>query len=90
MSQRNETCKHLSKLELILSKKRVCDKCVAMRDTWVHLRICQTCAEVNCCDSSKNKHATKHYHETGHPVVISAEPGEKWAWCYTDEIFVEY
>ena len=90
MSQPNETCKHLSNFHLILPKKRVCERCIKMKDTWVHLRVCQTCGEVNCCDSSKNKHATKHFHETGHEVVISAEPGEKWAWCYEDEVFVEY
>jgi uncharacterized UBP type Zn finger protein len=90
MSYSHEVCKHLIDFKLISPKKRLCDKCVKLGDTWVHLRVCQTCGEVNCCDSSKNKHATKHYWETGHPVVISAEPGEKWAWCYGDEMFVEY
>ncbi len=90
MFQSDKICKHLTEFELIIPKKRLCDKCIEMRDAWVHLRVCQTCGEVNCCDNSKNKHATKHFHETGHAVVISAEPGEKWAWCYKDEIFIEY
>lgn len=61
-----------------------------MGDTWVHLRTCQTCGEVHCCDSSKNKHATKHFHRSDHPVVISAEPNEYWAWCYEDEMMMKY
>ncbi len=85
-----ELCDHLGKFDLITPKERRCDKCVEMGDRWVHLRVCQTCGEVNCCDSSKNKHATKHYNRTGHPVIISAQPGEKWAWCYRDETFTEY
>jgi uncharacterized UBP type Zn finger protein len=54
------------------------------------LRICQSCGEVNCCDNSKNKHATRHFMESGHPAIISAEPGERWAWCYIDESFTMY
>jgi hypothetical protein len=56
----------------------------------VHLRTCQTCGATLCCDSSPGKHMTKHFHRTGHPVASSAEPGEKWLWCYADEAFVEY
>ncbi|GGG31735.1 hypothetical protein GCM10011378_05330 [Hymenobacter glacieicola] len=63
---------------------------MALGDTWVHLRVCQTCGHVGCCDSSKNKHATRHFHATQHPVVISAEPGEQWAWCYVDSQLAEY
>jgi uncharacterized UBP type Zn finger protein len=59
-------------------------------DTWVHLRTCQTCGKVYCYNSSKNKHATKHFLQTGHPVVISAERGERWAWCYPDNTLLEY
>lgn len=67
-----------------------CDECVKTGGRWVHLRTCQTCGTTLCCDSSPNKHATAHYQTTGHPVVISAEPGEKWAWCYEDESFKKY
>jgi hypothetical protein len=86
----SKPCQHLNQMPLIESEKYQCDKCIAMGDRWVHLRICQTCGEVNCCDSSKNKHATRHFLESGHPAVISAEPGERWAWCYQDQSFVEY
>ena len=57
-----------------------------MGDSWVHLRLCRTCGHVGCCDSSKNKHATKHFHATKHPIVTSLEPGEDWSWCYDDEV----
>jgi uncharacterized UBP type Zn finger protein len=60
-----------------------------MGDTWVHLRLCLTCGQVGCCDSSKNKHATKHYHQTTHPIIRSFEPGETWRWCYPDELLME-
>ncbi|UPL48234.1 UBP-type zinc finger domain-containing protein [Hymenobacter sublimis] len=67
-----------------------CPECVALGDTWVHLRVCQTCGQVGCCDSSKNKHATRHFHATQHPIVVSAEPGEQWAWCYADNQLAHY
>lgn len=59
-----------------------CLECVALGDTWVHLRVCMTCGHVGCCDSSKHKHATRHAHTQGHPIIKSAEPGETWAYCY--------
>jgi uncharacterized UBP type Zn finger protein len=65
---------------------RVCEDCVKKGDTWVHLRLCLTCGHVGCCDSSKNKHATRHFHSTKHPLVRSIEPGERWIWCYVDEV----
>lgn len=83
-------CGHLSELEVKSSSIYECQECIKTGDIWVHLRICQECGGVHCCDSSPNKHATKHFHDTGHPVVISAEPEERWAWCYADEEFVEY
>lgn len=83
-------CGHLTGLEVRTSSSYECQECVKTGDRWVHLRVCQECGGVHCCDSSPNKHATKHFHETGHPVVVSAEPGERWAWCYEDEKFVEY
>lgn len=61
-----------------------CEDCLKTGGRWVHLRYCLTCNHVGCCDSSPNRHATKHYHATKHPVVTSAEPGETWAWCYVD------
>lgn len=66
-----------------------CEECLKTGDTWVHLRLCLECGHVGCCDNSKNKHATKHFHTTKHPVIKSFEPDEEWLWCYVDELFVE-
>ncbi len=63
-----------------------CEECLRIGDRWVHLRVCLTCGQVGCCDSSPNRHATKHHHATGHPIVQSLEPGEDWSWCYADEV----
>jgi uncharacterized UBP type Zn finger protein len=65
-----------------------CEECLASGDSWVHLRLCRTCGHVGCCDSSKNRHATKHFHATRHPVMRSFQPGESWSWCYVDERMV--
>lgn len=66
-----------------------CEECLQMGDTWVHLRLCEECGHVGCCDDSKNKHATKHFHATHHPVIRSFQPGEDWFWCYVDETIWE-
>ena len=66
-----------------------CEECLAIGDTWVHLRLCLECGHVGCCDSSKNKHATKHFRATKHPVIRSLERGERWLWCYVDEATAE-
>ena len=85
------TCQHIESItELKLAKELVCEECIKIGSDWVHLRTCQTCGATLCCDQSPNKHMTKHYHHTHHPVVISAQPGEKWMWCYVDEVFAEY
>ena len=66
-----------------------CEECLKEGTRWVELRECQSCGHVGCCDSSKGKHATKHYHGTKHPMVRSLERGEDWGWCYADEAFFE-
>jgi uncharacterized UBP type Zn finger protein len=66
-----------------------CEECLAMGSHWVHLRMCLECGHVGCCDQSINKHATKHFHSTTHPVMRSFQPGEDWGWCYVDETFLE-
>ncbi len=82
------TCEHIDKLEEIKrATAHECAECVKIGSHWVHLRTCQTCGVTHCCDASLNKHATKHFHSTQHPVVCSAEPGEDWLWCYADEVF---
>lgn len=84
------TCNHLQDLKIIESEKYECQECVKTGDNWVHLRTCQSCGVTLCCDSSINKHARKHRDESDHPVIISAEPGEKWAYCYNDEQYLRY
>ena len=83
------TCTHLDTIQDVTPSGRGCKECLAMGDLWVHLRLCLTCGHVGCCDSSKNRHATKHFHATGHPIVLSFEPGEDWAWCYVDSEFLD-
>jgi uncharacterized UBP type Zn finger protein len=83
-------CAHILALETVLTaKERVCEECVKTGSTWVHLRTCQTCGGTRCCDSSPNRHASKHARSASHPVASSAEPGENWLYCYADDAFVE-
>ncbi len=81
-------CTHLDQIRDVTPSGDGCNECLRMEDTWVHLRECLICGHVGCCDSSKNKHATKHYHDSGHPIIRSFEPGEDWRWCYEDEVLV--
>jgi len=81
-----ETCTHLKEIKITHTGKKGCEDCLKMGDSWVHLRLCLECGYVGCCDSSKNKHATKHFHRSKHPLVRSLEPGERWVWCYVDEV----
>lgn len=83
-------CAHILSLETVAhAKKLECEECVKIGATWVHLRTCQTCGGTRCCDSSPNRHASKHARASGHPVVCSAEPGESWLYCFPDDAFVE-
>ena len=82
-------CRHLDSVLTDRPNSAGCEECLAMGDTWVHLRLCRTCGHVGCCDDSKNKHATKHFRSTHHPIVTSLEPGEDWSWCYVDELVME-
>ncbi len=80
------SCPHADTLEPVPPRTpRGCEECLTTGGRWVHLRLCLTCGHVGCCDSSPGRHATGHFHNTGHPVVASYEPGERWAWCYIDE-----
>ena len=78
-------CTHLDQIRKVTPHARGCEDCLKIGDTWVHLRLCLTCGHVGCCDSSKNKHATKHYHATTHPIIQSFEPWETWRYCYADD-----
>ena len=81
------TCPHLQSMHHhVRPHSKGCEECLKMGDSWVHLRLCMQCGHVGCCDDSKNKHATKHFHATEHPIMRSLEPGETWGWCYVDEI----
>lgn len=79
------TCQHFEKLSAPAAPTSdVCDRCVAMGDTWVHLRSCLECGTVGCCDNSKNRHARKHWEEHDHPLIRSIELGESWQYCFAD------
>jgi Zn-finger in ubiquitin-hydrolases and other protein len=82
-------CEHLAHAHDLHPKQHLCEDCVKTGDSWVHLRICLTCGHVGCCDSSKNKHATRHFHATHHAIIRSIEPGETWGWCYVDHLTYE-
>lgn len=84
-------CAHLAAITTVKhAKRRVCAECVKTGDQWVHLRTCQECGVTLCCDSSPNHHATNHAKASGHPVIASAEPGERWLYCYPDDAVVGY
>ena len=80
------TCSHLNQIRDVKARVHGCEDCMKTGDRWVHLRLCLTCGHVGCCDTSKNKHATKHFKATGHPIMQSIEPGEAWRWCFIDEL----
>jgi uncharacterized UBP type Zn finger protein len=85
------TCSHLDEVQYLAPDAEVagCPQCMASGSRWVHLRMCQVCGQIGCCDNSPNRHATAHYEETGHPIIRSVEPGERWSWCYPDELFFQ-
>jgi len=86
-----EACAHIASIDVVKQPgRRVCEECVRIGSQWVHLRTCQTCGVTLCCDSSPNRHASKHARAKSHPVVASAEPGERWLYCFPDDSFAEY
>ena len=85
----NQQCEHIKQIKAVTPNTHGCEECLKIRDGWVHLRLCEMCGHVGCCDSSKNKHATKHFHQTTHAIVKSLEPGEEWGYCYPDDLFYE-
>ena len=85
-----QKCEHFSQVKTVVpNTPEGCEECLKTGDSWVHLRLCEACGHVGCCDQSKNKHATKHFHESKHPIIKSFQPGEDWGWCYVDELFFE-
>jgi len=81
-------CSHIDQIKDVTPSSQRCEECIKLGDTWVHLRLCMICGNVACCDDSKNTHATKHYHSTGHPIIRSFEPDESWLYCYPDNLIV--
>ena len=87
----DEACAHLKAIEKVVGPKKLeCEECVKIGSSWMHLRTCQTCGGTRCCDSSPNRHASKHARAQKHPVVSSAEPGERWLYCFPDDALAEY
>ena len=84
-----ETCEHFSEIYGVTPSADGCEDCLKIGGNWVHLRMCMTCGHVGCCDNSPNRHATKHFHSTEHPIIKSVEPGEDWGYCYPDDLFFE-
>ncbi|HEX2086314.1 MAG TPA: UBP-type zinc finger domain-containing protein [Solirubrobacteraceae bacterium] len=82
------TCAHLDQIRVVEPPAGIagCEDCLATGGRWIHLRMCQTCGRIGCCDSSPNRHATRHAHARRHPILRSVEPGEEWSWCAIDEI----
>jgi hypothetical protein len=84
-----KTCSHLDQVKDVTPSSEGCEDCLREGGRWVHLRLCETCGHVGCCDSSPGRHATAHYRESSHPVVRSYEPGEDWWWCFDDELIFD-
>ena len=81
-------CTHQSMVHEVTPSAEGCEECLRIGSGWVHLRICLTCGHVGCCDNSPNKHASRHFKETGHPIIQSFDSDEDWRWCYIDKEFV--
>ena len=81
-------CSHLDQIAVTRLPSRIagCEECLEIGSRWVHLRMCTSCGKIGCCDSSPNRHASRHAGEADHPIARSAEPGEEWSWCYVDDV----
>lgn len=82
-------CRHLDTIRTVTPSALGCEECLKMGDAWLHLRLCRICGHVGCCDQSKNKHATKHFHRTKHPIIEGYDPPDGWGWCYVDEVMLD-
>ncbi len=85
-----EKCAHRSEIRRVTPSARGCEECLTVGDEWVQLRICQSCGHVGCCDDSKNRHATRHFQQTHHPIIKSYEPDQDWGWCYVDGVYFDH
>jgi uncharacterized UBP type Zn finger protein len=84
-----DLCEHVSEIRKVVPSSDGCEDCLKIGGRWMHLRLCENCGHVGCCDNSPNKHATKHFHATNHPIIKSFEPWEDWGYCYVDDLFIE-
>jgi hypothetical protein len=82
------SCTHLGEIRVTTLPTEIegCEDCLKTGGSWLHLRMCEICGHIGCCDQSPNKHATAHFHATSHPIMRSAQPAEDWSWCYVDEV----
>jgi len=85
----SQECSHEDTIRDVTPSACGCEECLKIGSAWVHLRLCRTCGHVGCCDSSPNRHATKHFHATAHPIVEGYDPPEGWGWCYVDEVYLD-
>ena len=83
-------CSHLDSIRTVTPSADGCEDCLKIGGWWVHLRICRSCGHVGCCDQSPNRHATKHFHASGHPIMESYDPPDPWGWCYVDEEMLDF
>jgi Zn-finger in ubiquitin-hydrolases and other protein len=84
-----KTCAHLSSIRTVHPSARGCEECLKLGTSWVHLRLCRTCGHVGCCDDSPQRHATKHFKATGHPIIEGYDPPEGWGWCFVDRVAID-
>ena len=87
-TSRTESCTHLDTVRILEPPGTIrgCEECIRTGSSWMHLRMCQTCGKIGCCDSSPNHHASRHARDENHPVLRSVEAGEDWSWCVLDEV----
>ena len=84
-----DDCAHTGSIHRVTPSALGCEECLRSKSSWVHLRLCRTCGHVGCCDDSPNRHATKHFHQTQHPIIEGYDPPEGWGWCFVDEIVLD-
>ena len=82
-------CEHISAIVPVTPSADGCEDCLKIGGHWLHLRLCESCGHVGCCDQSPNRHATKHYQSTKHPIIRSFQPDEEWGYCYPDDMFYD-
>ena len=85
----DDFCSHLGTIQTVTPGSKGCEECLALGWEWFHLRVCRTCGHVGCCDQSRGKHATKHFHRSQHPIIEGYDPPEGWGWCYVDEVMFD-